>query len=315
MNKKVIDPADFISPLTMNGLHGRMLRLPSPKNKKRELLLIYGMHASIERIFGIAETLNRYGAVTVPDLPGCGGMDSFYKIGEKPSIDNMADYLASFIKMKYRRKKVTILGMSLGFAIATRMLQRFPELTNRVELIVSIVGFVNHEEFIFKRSNFLLLRYSASFFSNLLPSLFVKHIALRPSLIRMTYNKMADTHVKMKDADIEERNRRIDFEINLWRINDVRTYMDTAVCMFTLDLCQEQIAMPVIHLQVAEDRYFNNHMVEQHLNVIYSKVTVIHAHMKQHAPTVIANAKEASSLIPPQLRRILNAASLNDVKK
>ena len=223
MNKKVIDPADFISPLTMNGLHGRMLRLPSPKNKKRELLLIYGMHASIERIFGIAETLNRYGAVTVPDLPGCGGMDSFYKIGEKPSIDNMADYLASFIKMKYRRKKVTILGMSLGFAIATRMLQRFPELTNRVELIVSIVGFVNHEEFIFKRSNFLLLRYSASFFSNLLPSLFVKHIALRPSLIRMTYNRMADTHVKMKDADIEERNRRIDFEINLWRINDVRT--------------------------------------------------------------------------------------------
>ena len=315
MSKKVLDPADFISPLTMNGLRGRMLHLPAPKNKKREILLIYGMHASIERIFGIAETLNRYGAVTVPDLPGCGGMDAFYKINEKPTIDNMADYLAAFIKMRYRRKKVSILGMSLGFAIVTRMLQRCPELVNRVELVVSIVGFVNHEEFIFKKKNFLFLRYGSSFFSNYLPALFVKHVALRPAFIRMTYNRMADTHVKMKDADVEERNKRIDFEITLWQINDIRTYMDTAVSMFTLDLCKEQIAMPVIHLQVAEDRYFNNHMVEQHLNVIYTKVKVIHAHMKQHAPTVIANAKEASSLIPIQLRRILNARSLNDTKK
>ena len=40
-------------------------------------------------------------------LPGLGGMDSFYSIGLKPSLDNMADYVASFIKLSYKRKKVS----------------------------------------------------------------------------------------------------------------------------------------------------------------------------------------------------------------
>ena len=48
-----------------------------------------------------------------------------------------------------------------------------------------------------------------------------------------------------------------------------------------------------------------------HLGVIYSKVTLIRAHMNQHAPTVIADAKAASELVPPKLRRLLNSKSLN----
>lgn len=305
------DPNDYIVPLLMNGLQGRMLRMPAPKGKTREIMLIYGMHASIERLFGVTEVLNRYGAVTLPDLPGMGGMESFYKIGEKPSLDNLADYLAAFVKMRYKRRKVTIIAMSLGFSIVTRMLQRFPELAKRVELLVSVVGFVHHEEFIFSRRNFLFFRYGASVFSNRLPAFFVKHAIMRPRIIRTTYELMAEKNVKMHGADKEERQKRIDFEITLWRINDIRTYMDTAVSMLRLNLCQEHVDLPLYHIAVAEDRYFDNHIVEQHLGVIYSKVTVIQADSKQHAPTVIANAKEASYIIPPKLRRLLNAKSLN----
>lgn len=76
------EPADYILPLYMNGLSGRVIRLPAPPEKKREILFIYGHHASLERIFGVAEYLNRYGAVTVPDLPGFGGMDSFTKLAK-----------------------------------------------------------------------------------------------------------------------------------------------------------------------------------------------------------------------------------------
>jgi pimeloyl-ACP methyl ester carboxylesterase len=305
------DPNDYISPLIMNGLHGRMLRLPPPKGKTRDILFIYGMHASIERVFGLAEFLNKYGSITVPDLPGMGGMEPFYKIGLKPSIDNMADYLAAFIKLKYRRRKITIMAMSLGFPIVTRMLQRFPDIAKKVELLVSVVGFVHHEEFVFSRRNFLMFRYTASVLSNRLPSFMIKHLALRPSMIRATYNLSADRNVKMRDANEVERKERIDFEINLWQINDIRTYMDNGVTMLTLDLCKQQVDLPVHHISVAEDRYFNNHIVEQHLGVIYSKVSVIKAHMKQHAPTVIADAKAASELVPPKLRRLLNAKSLN----
>lgn len=282
-----------------------MLHMPAPKGKNRNILFVYGHHASLERQFGVMEVLNKYGSVTMPDLPGFGGMETFYKIGMKPSMDNLADYLAAFVKMRYKRKKVTIVAMSLGFAITTRMLQRCPELKSRVNLLVSVVGFVHHEEFIFTKRNFYMLRYGASFFSNRLPAYIGKKIALRPSLIRATYNMVADKNVKMKDADEAERKRRIDFEIHLWQINDIRTYMDTAVSMFKMDLLQPAVDLPVYHIGVAEDRYFDNHIVEQHLNIVYNKVTMINTSFKNHGPTVIADAKAASAFIPPKLKRLL----------
>src|SRR4051812_21299994 len=136
MVKTAKDPAEYILPLYMNGLSGRMLRMPAPKNKKRDILFIYGHHASIERHFGVAELLNKYGSVTMPDLPGFGGMDSFYKIGEKPTLDNLADYLASFIKLRYKRQKFIIAGYSLGVMIITRMLQKHPQIAKKVEMNV-----------------------------------------------------------------------------------------------------------------------------------------------------------------------------------
>src|SRR5438105_15114146 len=121
--KPAKDPADYILPLYMNGLSGRMLHLPAPRGKKkREILFVYGQHSSLERWWGLALTLNRYGAVTVPDLPGFGGMTSFYKIGQEADVDTLADYLAAFFKLRYRQKKVTVAAMSLGFVIVTRML-------------------------------------------------------------------------------------------------------------------------------------------------------------------------------------------------
>src|SRR5262245_38040269 len=128
--------SDHIRPLEMNGLKGRMLFMPAPKNKKRNILLVYGHHSSIERMYGVAEDMNQYGEVIMPDLPGNGGMDSYYKIGIKPTLDTMADYLAAFIKLRYKNKRVTICGMSLGFVITTRMLQKYPDLTKKVDLLI-----------------------------------------------------------------------------------------------------------------------------------------------------------------------------------
>lgn len=297
--------ADFIVPLNMNGLRGRMLRVPAKKNKKREILLIYGHHSSLERMFGLAEDLNQYGAVTMPDLPGFGGMESFYKIGEKPTLDNLADYLASFVKLCYKRRRITIVAMSFGFVIATKMLQKHPELAKKVDLAVSIVGFARHDDFKFKRSNYLLLRYGASLFSNWLPAKFGKHVVLRAPLIRLAYSLVADSHSKLKDANESERNKRIDFEIKLWQINDLRTYMDTTVTMLTVDVCNRQVPLDVYHISVKEDRYFHHHVVEQHLKVIYKDVIAFESKLAAHAPTVVATAKDAAPFVPPQIRRVL----------
>src|SRR5689334_19455199 len=129
------NPADFIVPLNINGLEGRMLHMPAAKKgRNREILLIYGHHAMLERWWGLVQNLNDYGTVTMPDLPGFGGMDSFAKIGRKPTIDAFADYMAAFIKLRYKRKRVTMVAISFGFVVATRMLQRYPELTKKVDL-------------------------------------------------------------------------------------------------------------------------------------------------------------------------------------
>lgn len=302
-NTKPKDSADYIVPLNMNGLTGRMLSMPSPK--KREILLIYGHHASLERMFGVAEALSQYGHVTMPDLPGFGGMQSFYKIGLSPTLDNFADYLAAFIKLRYRGKRVSIFAMSFGFAVVTKMLQRYPELCKKVDLLVSIVGFVHKEDFKFKRRNFVLMRSVAWFFSGRFTAWFGRYIVLRPTFIRWAYLAVAEKHTKLKDADIEEREKRINFEIGLWHKNDVRTHMKTTQAMFKLDLCNRQVKLPVYHISVEPDRYFDNNVVEQHMRVIFSDFTGAKTKMSGHAPTVIATASEAAMFIPIKIRKLL----------
>src|SRR4051812_17423669 len=109
-------PKEYIVPLNMNGLTGRMLRLPPPAGKSREALIVYGHHASLERFYSLAQVVNDDIGVTMPDLPGFGGMDSFYKIGEKADLDTMADYLASVIKLRYKKDQYfTIIAVSYGF--------------------------------------------------------------------------------------------------------------------------------------------------------------------------------------------------------
>lgn len=289
----------------MNGLKGRMLRLSPPPKKNREILLIYGHHASIERMFGIAEDLNQYGGVTLPDLPGFGGMQSFYSIKEKPTLDNLADYLAAFVKLRYKRKKVTIIGMSFGFVVAVRMLQKYPELIHKVDMFVSIVGFSHYEDFKIKRYVFLMLKTGARICSNKLMAAFVRHVVLRPLFIRIAYKLVADKHSKFKDANHAERDRRIDFEIGLWHSNDVRTYMHTTVTMMTLDICHSQVNLPIYHVSVEHDRYFDHHIVEQHLKIIFPKVYLVRSKMPNHAPTVVASAKSAAPFIPARLRKLL----------
>ena len=96
MKTTLKQPADYIQPLNINGLEGRMLHVPAPPKKHREILLLYGHHAKLERWWSLVENLQQYGSVTMPDLPGFGGMDSFYRVHRRPTIDAFADYLADY---------------------------------------------------------------------------------------------------------------------------------------------------------------------------------------------------------------------------
>jgi pimeloyl-ACP methyl ester carboxylesterase len=303
------NPADYIVPLDINGLEGRMLRLPTPGTKQaagREVLFVYGSHSKLERWWGVALMLNRYGALTMPDLPGFGGMDSFYKIHRKPTLDSMADYLAAFVKLRYRRKRVMIVGLSYGFVVATRMLQRYPELAKKVTVLVSIVGFAHRDDFVFSKPRYYAYVYGTRLLSHRLPAELFHHVALNPWLLRTFYGRTYNAKHKFAQGTDPEKLEVIKkAEVALWRENDVRTWARTSADFLRLDNCQVRVDLPVWQVAAKNDTYFNNQLVEQHLRVIYSSLERVDFEMATHAPSVFADEASAAALIPPKLRRFL----------
>ncbi len=300
-------PADFIAPLNMNGLQGRMMRLPAPKHTSKEILFVYGHHSSLERWWGLAQALNRYGAVTVPDLPGFGGMDSFYKIGRKPTIDNLADYLASFIKLRYKRRRVTLVSMSFGFVVVTRMLQKYPDLAKKVEVLVSLAGFTNGDEFIFKKPRYLAYLGLSRFFSGKPQSVFFKNVLLNPLVLKAAYAGTHNAKAKFVGMSQAEKKATMEFEVYLWHINDPRTHMFTSAAFLTVDNCQQKIDLPVHHIAIDGDQYFDAYAVEHHLKVIFPAVSIHNAKMDNHAPSILADEKQAAKFFPASVKRLLNS--------
>jgi len=300
-NSGVKIPAEYIVPLNMNGLRGRMLKVPANQNKKREFLVVYGHHTSLERMYGFADFLRDYGSVTIPDLPGFGGMDSFYKIHEKPDLDTLADYLASFIKLRFRNKQVTIVGFSTGFLIVTRMLQRYPKLCDQVDILVSLAGFASHEDFVFSKTRKRFYRHVPRLFERRLTAVFFRNVLLHPTLLKLFYKHTYNAREKFDGLDDSNIGSMTKFEIQLWRTNDVRTYMKTTREMFNADNTKQKVPLNVWQVAIPADKYFDEKRTEKHLKMIFKKVTVVKADQKRHMPIVLADKSAAAPYFPPKL--------------
>lgn len=305
MAKKPRKPADFIVHMNINGMNGRMLHVPAPRGKSREILFIYGHHSSLERWWGAIEVLNQYGSVTVPDLPGFGGMDSFYKINKAPTIDNLADYLASFIKLRFKKRKLTIVGLSFGFVVVTRMLQRYPNMSKNVDLLISVAGFSRYDDFAFSRTRHAFYRWGTKLFSYPLPATIFKYIPLNPGILRLAYARTHNAQQKFSELSKKDKSAMMDFEIVLWHINDIRTHMKTSYEFLTLDNCKQRVDIPLHHVSIDADQYFDKQIVEQHLKIIFNDVTTAVSKMTAHAPSIIADKKTAAPLLPTSIRRVL----------
>jgi pimeloyl-ACP methyl ester carboxylesterase len=224
----------------------------------------------------------------------------------------MADYLASFVKLRYRNKNFTLAGSSLGFVIITRMLQKYPKIAKQVNLLSSVAGLTHKNDFRIKRRNVFLIRLGASIFAFRLPAAGLKYLVFRGPIIKLGYKLLEplfinEKHSKVRNAETpEERQQRVNFEVNLWQINDVRTYSQTATSMFTLDLTGQHVDLTVHHVAIDNDRYFDNVRVEQHMRSIFSDFKLYKAKAPTHAESVIATAAQAAPYIPVPLRRLLN---------
>ncbi len=282
-----------------------MIKVPGPKDKNREILLIYGHHAMLERWWGLVENLNELGTVTMPDLPGFGGMDSFYTIGRRPTIDAFADYLAAFIKLRYRRKKVTIIGISFGFVVVTRMLQRYPELVKKVDMLVPIVGFMHRDDFLFSRRQRIVFRQAARFFATRPVATTIRYVGLNRFVITFLSKRLPNSKKRFIEVTPEEFNDTMDFEVKLWQANDVRTHWMTTREFLNIDNCTKKIDLPVYHVVSTSEHYFDNEIVKQHMLVVFNDYHRYTAQSKAHTPNILADKKAMRVFVPPGLRRIL----------
>lgn len=303
--KQDADPADYIQPLDMNGLQGRMAYLPPPPRHQREILVLYGHHGLIERWWGLLENFNAFGAVTMPDLPGFGGMDSFRKIGKQPTIDNFADYLAAFVKMRYKNRRVTIAAISFSFVVVTRMLQRYPELADKVDAVISIAGFMHRDDFLFKPRNRKHMAFWTGVFAHQPIPFIIRYGFLNKFVISQGYLRIGAGKRRFLEMQPEDFKETMDFEVKLWQVNDVRTHWATTSEFLKIDNCTQPIKLPVWHVAATHDHYFNNDIVEQHMRVVFSDYKRFIMKSKAHVPSVLAGKKELGVMVPPDLRRYL----------
>jgi pimeloyl-ACP methyl ester carboxylesterase len=195
--------------------------------------------------------------------------------------------------------------MSWGFLVTTKMLQKYPELAKQVNLLISFVGFASREDFKITAGKQRAARFTSKCMSGAMTAGFFRYALLQPFIIKNAYRMMASWHPKMKDADKAELERRISFEVTLWQSNDARTYMFTNNIMFNLDLTKDKVDLPMVHIAVDSDQYFDNKRVVKHLKRIYSDVTVVKSNLANHAPTIVDDVKEAGAIIPASVRKML----------
>jgi pimeloyl-ACP methyl ester carboxylesterase len=298
MSKKFVSPANYISPINVNGLDGRVLYLKAAnKNNKKEILVIYDERSNLERWWGLDSALKHYGNVTAVDLPGLGGMESFYKIGLKASIDNYADYLASFVKLRYKRKRFTIFAIGFGFVAATRMLQRNPTIIPKVHLVVSLNGLAHHDDLKNSRNNSPMLLAEQLFFSLPLTPSITNLAASSPLVLAYKRNKISGN----KKLDQFNLNFRLGIEKEI----DVRSSRSILRELSSLDNCDKRIDLPLWNIGFGEDKKKLNHsMAEQHLRVTFTKYRYLASKMSK-VPFIISDEKTGQKVLPAVLRREL----------
>jgi pimeloyl-ACP methyl ester carboxylesterase len=208
--------------------------------------------------------------------------------------------------MRYKRKKFMIVGLSFGFIVATRMLQRYPELTKKVTVLISLVGFAHKDDFTFSKPRYNFYLNGCRIISQRIPAVIFRETLLRPWVLRRFYGRTKNAKKKFalaEDQAVLEELKTV--EVGLWRDNDPRTWAFSTIQMLKLDNCKVKVDLPVWHVAAKNDSYFDNHIVEQHMRVIFNDFETASFDMAAHAPSVLATEEEAAFLLPSKLARYL----------
>ncbi len=307
----------YLFDLEIDYLKGRYWRAPAlnPKNETHVIVLIYGHHTSLERSAGLAQYLRRFGQVIMPDLPGLGGMESFYKVDSLPTLDNYALYLDKFLKQYLKDGQTfSIIGLSFGFLVTTRFLQKFPNWCHRVRLVISLMGFLSGQSMKFStRRRWWYLRGTVLAKTRLGAWIF-RYLILNAGVLRVFYTRTLSAQSKLSQYSPNLQRKLLALEIKLWHLNDVRTWAFTAQSMMNCDLSQPALDLSLHHITPKVDQFLNNKHNQSRLRLVYNEVKFFSINLTTHAPTIIADAGEIETLIPSDLVAILKKEAFIKLK-
>ena len=299
---------NLVAPYDQKTLTGRLLRVPPTAPTNHVIVIIYGHHASLERNLGIVWYLRQFGEVIMPDLPGFGGMGSFYQVSLQPTLDNYAAYLDKFLRQHLQPNQTfTLFGFSFGFLVVTRLLQLYPAWRTQIQLLVSLVGFVTAEPMLTARRRFWYKQ-----LTNVLKTppgaWFFRYVCLNRFVIRHLYSSTFLAKAKFTHLSPAEKKEHLEMEVTLWHQNDVRTWAYTGQIMLTCQLLASdsvQLPVSVFHVGFQGDQYLNNQLNLQQLQRLYPQFEYALVQATAHAPSVVATAEEATAFVPPELLSIL----------
>jgi pimeloyl-ACP methyl ester carboxylesterase len=265
MVRKTQSVNEGIIPIRVNRLRGHMLRKKSNRAPRKEILLLYDQNMDLTTTYRFAKKLSYYGNVTVPYLPGFEGMDSFYKIKLVPSVSNYAAYLASFVALRYKNKRFTIVGLGIGGTIAARMLQNHAKATAKVNQIILLGSTVDRNDI--ARSGIINFLALAGYNVLLLrPIVFLSKIlvcgSIRGFVIGLTKNSSPQPG---KLAAEQEGLPRQSY--------DLRTHFYLQKQLRSLRVQTGQVDIPAYALAINTPPKFSYGTWQQHLHVMFKNVT------------------------------------------
>lgn len=293
---------DLVRPFYINGLEGRVLKAESRTTKKKHILYVYDLVDSLENSWGMIENLRSYGHVSCVDLPGVGGMTSFSKIKYPVNIDSYADYLAAFIRLNYKRKKITIVGKGFGFAVATRMLIKYPLLVGKVSLVVSIGGYVHHEDFKMSRRNKSIYIHLCRILSVTPLSYFYKICITSGSNFDKLDKKFNSIRkfVHLYSIDAMDNPNTLS---SLWKTCSSTSYWRMMSELLKLDNCTKRVSVPLRIAYVAKSQVIDHKLQREHLQITFKD----YKEYEIEAECVLSEdaRKLRAHLLPKALRRVL----------
>jgi hypothetical protein len=131
--------------------------------------------------------------------------------------------------------------------------------------------------------------------------LMVRYTLLSNPAIRLIYKfNSKNSHLSKQD-----KKSMTELEINLWRINDLRTQGSMMYQIHVFKMLPIKVGIGIDLIVAEHDRWINSESAVSNLQQIYTNVDVHSSSAKMHGITIIDNEFDVSRFVPESFRRVL----------